>query len=523
MRRPLLCVLSVLATSLSLLAVPAASPSSSAQRAAASLSIGPEVFVGGQSLTFTGSLPEAPNTNLKIETLFNRSGDAWNTRDGIVGSTDARGDFTFQHPGPNNYGIRYRVRAVTGATTPAVFLEPRQQEVALSVGGGAPLEPAVAVVGTPLTIDVDTTPVGRGNLGRPAPAFPGRPLLLQQRVRVDQWEDRATTVAGTDGSASFLLDLTEPGAHAFRVVMDDIRTDGNQIGWFPSHPLPVTVVATEVEADAVRAALAAPVTTTAPRGGAGGGGHATPTAGQRYRWGPALFDFAWEGGESLTDRPDRGTRRTGGWIDASDGSGRVAHYNGGMALTSHVSEFPGNGDRGTTTATLAGNAMTYGRWEFRRRIDVFEDGAPDYRVTIDLVPASDPDATCGSSVIHVADVTYDATRARVGVSSRRANRSWTGTRRIPRLGDGPHSFGVEVTRRHITWFLDGESIATVRNRKAAPGVPLTPRLGLVGNGQDEMRRTRVLYDWQRGWPLNKRAAKADKGPRLQARPFANRC
>lgn len=511
MRRPLILALVALATTLALLAP----PSSSAQRAGSSLTIGPDVFVGGQSLTFTGTLDGAPDTRLQLQTLFNRTGDEWTTREGIVGTTDARGGFAFEHPGPNNYGISYRVRAVNGATSPPVFLEPRQQEVLLSLNGGEDQEAGHVVSGERFTIDVDTTPTGRGTLGLPPPAFPGRGIRLQQRDGVS-WETVATTRSSDAGTAQFVATAGEVGAGAYRVVLDDIRTDGNEIGWFPSFPLLVTVVASGSDVPAPPTGAEPP---REPPVSSTGGGHATPLASQRYRWGPTLFDFAWEGGESLTDKPDRGTRRTGGWIDTSDGSGRVAHYNGGMALSSHVSEFPGDGDVGTTTATLEGNAMTYGRWEFRRRIDVFENSDADHRITIELVPARPADARCGVNVINVADVTFDAPTARIGMSSKRAGRSWSGSRPIPRLGDGPHTFGVEVTRRHVTWFLDGRSLATVKGRRVAPGVPLTPRLSLVGRGQEEMRRTRVLYDWQRGWELNRQAKRAKTGPSLKASPL----
>ena len=201
----------------------------------------------------------------------------------------------------------------------------------------------------------------------------------------------------------------------------------------------------------------------------------------------------------------------------------MAHYNGGLALSTHISEFPGTGDHGSVSATLEGNALTYGRWEFRRRIDVFEDAGTDYRILIELVPADARRTSCGTDTITVADVAYDSTTAQLGVSSSRAGRTWSGSRAIPRLADGPHSFGVEVMRRHITWFLDGSSLATVKNRRAAPGVPLTPRLSIVAPDDEEMRRTRVLYDWQRAWPLNKQAMRADSGNGLQARATSNRC
>lgn len=525
MRRQLLGAMTALATGLTVVAVLGASPSTSVERAASSLKISPDVFVGGQSLHFVGSISGAPNSQLKIETLFSRGGDAWNTRDGIVGTTNSAGAFDFYFPGPNNFGIRYRVKASNGKTSPPVVLEPRQQEVELSLNDGEPQEPGTVVSGDDFTIYVDTTPTGRGNLGRPAPPFPGRELALQQRVRGDQWTTVQTAPASNTGTAQFTLTAGTPGPLAYRIRQDDITTGGNKIGWFPSFPLELTVVSSRAAARASTTSpaigpVASPVVTRSTSARSTGG---TPLASQRYRWGPPAFDFAWEEGESLTSPPYRGTKRKGKWIDRSDGSGRVAHYNGGMGLGSNVSEFPGDGDHGSTSATLKGNALKYGRWEFRRRIDVFENVGPDYRIKIELVPAKAKQDHCGANTITVADVSYNSGSAKLGVNSYRAKKSWSGSKKIPKLGDGPHSFGIEVTRDHITWFLDGNSLATVKNRKVSPGVPLTPRLSLVGQQQNEMRRTRVLYDWQRGWPLNKQAQKAKRGSGLKARKLKGAC
>ena len=526
MKRQLTSATVTLAAALMVIAGLGASPGTSAERAASSLTITPEIFVGGQSLHFVGSISGASNSPLKIETLFSRGGDAWNLRDGVVATTNGQGAFDFYYPGPNNFGIRYRVKAGNGKTTPAVVLEPRQQEVVMSLNGGQDQAPGTVVSGDSFRIDVNTTPTGRGNLGRPAPPFPGRELALQQRVGGDRWKTVETASAANDGTATFVLTAGSPGSIAYRIRQDDIKTGGNQIGWFPSFPLEITVVPAGAAPRLIPTPVAgvsnAPRSTLASSSAARSGG-ATPLASQRYRWGPSLFDFAWEDGESLTDKPYRGTKRKGRWIDSSNGSGRAAHYNGGMALSTNISEFPGDGDHGATAVTLKGNALTYGRWEFRRRIDVFENVGPDYRVKIDLVPAKAKQDHCGGNTINVADVAYDSTTAKIGVNSYRAKKSWAGSRKIPRLGDEPHSFGIEVLRDRITWFLDGESLATVKNRKVVPGVPLTPRLSLVGVGQQEMRRTRVLYDWQRGWPLNKQALKAKTGPGLKAKKLTGAC
>ena len=504
-------------------------PGTLAARQRSTLRATPKRFVGGQALTFTGHLAGAPRAQLKVQTLFDRPGDRWTTRPGIVGTTDDQGDFRFVLPAPSNYGIRYRVKAVGGPSGSAVRFEPRQQELVLSLDGGAAQRPGAVVSGSRFWIDVDTTTRGRGDLGRPAPAYPGRPLALQQRVLGNQWATVAQAVASAEGTARFELMAGAPGTTAYRVRQEAISTGGNQIGWFPSFPLEVRVTGT---AAAARAAAPSPVAATsssrrpapaalAPspvgRGSTGGG-----QAGQRYRWGPTEYDFAWERGESLTARPSRGRDRTGRWVDRSNGSGRAAPYNGGMALSTNVSELPGRGDHGSTSVTLEGNAMTYGRWEFRRRIDVFEKGGRDYRVKIELVPA-DADERCGADTITVSDVAFNSTSTRIGVDSSRAGRTWSGERRIPQLGDRPHAIAVEVTPSHITWFLDGRSLATVSNPKAVPGVPLTPRLSLVGSQRKEMRRTRVLYDWQRAWGLNHQARRAATGPGLKAKNGSKAC
>ena len=526
MSRRLICAMAALATTMTMLAATGASPVASAETKAATLRVTPPVFVGGQALNFVGEISGAPNSQLKIQTHFNRPGDAWNTRDGVVGTTNGKGEFDFSHPAPNNFGISFRVRAANGQTSPAVRFEPRQQEAALSLNGGPEQAPGTVKLGDTFTIDVDTTPTGRGNLGRPAPAFPGRKLALQQRVKGNSWKTVATAPASANGTARFVRTANEVGPLAYRVRQDDIKTEGNRIGWFPSFPLEISVVArratTGVASTSRGAAPITPARATAPATVARSGG-ATPLASQRYKWGPTQWDFAWEQGESLTDPPYRGRKVKGRWIDRSDGSGRVSHYNGGMALSTNISEFPGTGDHGATSATLKGNALKYGRWEFRRRVDVFEEAGPDYRVKIDLVAAKGKHDHCGGNSINVADTSFDSNVVKIGVNSYRAKKSWSGSRRIPQVGDGAHSFGIEVTRSKITWFLDGEILATVKNRKAVPGVPLTPRLSLVGQGQQEMRRTRVLYDWQRGWVLNKQAKKPAKGKGLKSKKLKGAC
>ncbi|HWJ82728.1 MAG TPA: family 16 glycosylhydrolase [Nocardioides sp.] len=234
-------------------------------------------------------------------------------------------------------------------------------------------------------------------------------------------------------------------------------------------------------------------------------------ASQKYGWQPSLFDFAWEYGESLTDRPGRGTKRKGKWIDVSTGSGRAARHNGGMMLESSygvvtkrdVSPDFKDGDRGTTSVTLKGNAQAYGRWEVRFTTwTQTADGDP-YDVRFELVPeGTKPD--CRATSIKVAQVTATEDRVDFGAYSPSGDKAWTGSKGGVPIGAraNEHAFAVEVAKDHITWFIDGQPVGTTKDKAAIPGVPLTIRLSLAGNGTNEMRHTYALFDWMRGFPLD---------------------
>ncbi len=245
-----------------------------------------------------------------------------------------------------------------------------------------------------------------------------------------------------------------------------------------------------------------------------------PTASSTHKWGSSLWDFAWEFGESLTSRPYRGTDRVGKWLDSSNGTGRAAKHNGGLSLDSQRG-VEGWGDRGTTAATLRGQPMKYGRWETKLRMKTAENNARDYRVRAELIPDNPAAYHCGAKNITIAEVTAHGSRLVVGAKS--GNRQWTYSKRLTAFKRGGSvAFAVEVTRRHISWFLNGRVIATVRSRSAVSDVPLTMRLSLVGSGQREMNRVIVISDWQRGWSLDRGRPDA-RGHALRRGTYSGGC
>ncbi len=484
------------------------------------LTVSPRVYVGGQRLTFAGTVGGRGRQRLGMQFHMGRPGDTWTRVAGFRSRTDPDGSFRFTYPAPANFNIRFRV--FSGArTTPAHRFLARSQESVMR------FSPARPVAGRDFSVTVDTTPEAGGRPDLPPPAFPGREVALQKRVDGGTWRTIRTGSTNGAGQASFTV--REPaGRYAYRVRQDAVTSNGNEIGWHPSFPAEFVVGRAGAAARAGGGgsmtlpdlSTAGPVDARAMQAPAARSQGST-NASQRYGWRPQLFDFAWERGESLSSGPWRGSRRQGGWQDTSTGSGRASHFNAGLMLDSSFRNTGGPGDHGDVTATLHGNAQAYGRWEFRTRSWTLENRARDYRLRMELVPENASDYRCGAQNITVADISDHSSRLALGVKAL-GGRSWSYTKGGVHLGDDAHNVAVEITHRHISWFLDGRIIATVRSRDAVSGVAMTPRVSMVGVQQKEMNHTKVIFDWIRAWtPEN--GSSPRNGHRLQRGTYRSGC
>jgi hypothetical protein len=493
-----------------------ASPVPSMAAPAPSLSVTPGVYVGGQAVLFDGNIGVRGIRNVHLQINMGGS-SSWTDLPRSRATTRADGSFHFRHPAPSMFGIRVRV-ASGRAATPAVTFDARSQDLTLQA-------PARVTPGQGFSINVDTTPVLPRRPDLPPPVFPGRTLTLQKRVDgagwlQSQWETIATGQTDQNGNGRFDVTETDPGTAVYRVRQGNWTRGENEIGWYPSFPAFVEVVDPSALRLNTSSSTTAPATQrTTPV--AARAGETVSTASQKYGWRPALYDFAWEFGESLTSRPYRGTDRTGWWLDSSTGSGRAAKHNGGLMLDSQRG-VDGPGDYGTTAATLRGNPRTYGRWETKLRLKSPETNAQDYHVKVELVPDRPADYHCGGQTITVADLTPHGSSVRVGARSFRADRQWTARAPLGSLLGPSATFSVEVAKGHISWFVNGRVIATVRDQAAVSDVPMTLRLSLVGQGQEEMNRTQVISDWQRGFSLD-RGRKVTSGQAPQRSSYTGGC
>jgi hypothetical protein len=359
-------------------------------------------------------------------------------------------------------------------------------------------------VGQLFGITVDTTPedIYRSPESRGLPVFGGRVLTLQERLDGDTWRTLDTTTVGPTGLGVFAGLSDDSGVVVYRVREENYFDNGNRIGWVQSFPLYVLVGrdAQAMYAPRHNVTLARP-SMPRPLSAATRGSFAS-TASQRFGWQPSLWDFAWEHGQSLTSPPSRGTNRVGSWLDYSDGGGRVQKYNGGLSISSKRYNGAGPGDFGTTRATLQGNSATQGRWETAMRVrSAYESGGRDYAIVAELVPANAADYDCGSHNIQIASISPFSSQVRFGVRSPQYRWSGTATASTTPL-QRPYTVAVEVSTRHITWFLNGAPVGSVTDSAALSGVPLTLRLSLVGEGQAEMNQVSLISDWQRGFPIS---------------------
>lgn len=484
-----------------------ASPSSSEQQASASFQVTPDDhYIGGQALTFSGNIGAAGQRTVRLQSHMGRPGDTWVPLEGISSTTQSDGSFDFVFRAPGMKGISYRVVS-GGLTTNAIRFEALQQDLVL-----APRTTPVA--GAPFVIEVDTTPeLARRPDVQGLQPIPGRTLTLQRRIDGDEWEQMGQSSVNAQGNGSFTVTETDPGTVVYRVRQEDWTADGNQIGWFPSFPTYVEVTQDgQAPADSTDR-IARETCVGFPTGDQAG-----PTASGTNLWGPSLFDFAWVAGESLTSKPYRGTRKRGQWVDYTDGSGRVNKNNGGLMLDSKRDNVCGDGDFGTTRATLQGNAQTYGRWETRLRLKSDENNDRDYLTVVELVPERAADYACGARNITLAAMTPHGNSFSFGAKAGKTQ--WKGTKSGVSINNTPQNFAVEVTQKHVTWFFQGKPVGTVKSRAASSDVPMTLRLSMEGGpDEQEMNHTELISDWQRSWTL-KRGAKVTNGKSLTKSSFS---
>jgi hypothetical protein len=176
---------------------------------------------------------------------------------------------------------------------------------------------------------------------------------------------------------------------------------------------------------------------------------------------------------------------------------------------------------GTVSARMTGHGRQYGRWEARVRAEQYTADATPYHVVWELVPTSG--YHCGARSIVLADYALGSSTADMYV--RTAPRTeLTASRSGLALGPGPfHTYAVEVTPDHVSWFVDTRVVMTDRRPEARSGATYAVRFRLVGTPGARMNPGRMQMDWVRYYSLARKNAQSIEAPPAREQTYAGAC
>ena len=173
---------------------------------------------------------------------------------------------------------------------------------------------------------------------------------------------------------------------------------------------------------------------------------------------------------------------------------------------------------GRVTATARTQSAKYGRWEARIRAVELTRGAHHYRFWWELVPSGGNH--CRKGVV-LASYKPGAHRAKGEV--RTAGRQFTFSRKRDLRSRAWHTYAVEVTRNHVSWFVDTRVVRTERRDRALTGVELRPRLRIEAEAGGRMNDSRLQADWVRYYTLKRPNAKSIKAPQMDRKRYRQGC
>jgi len=177
----------------------------------------------------------------------------------------------------------------------------------------------------------------------------------------------------------------------------------------------------------------------------------------------------------------------------------------------------------STGVTLRHEAHDRGRWEIRLRGKRLESADTDFTVAAELIPSGTQSYDCGARNIRFAGFRPTGTE-----SSFHA-------RNLPNLSfeaqHGPldlrndywNTYGVEVTPKRISWFVNGQVRATERRPEALSGIPLTLRLQLEAVPGATMNDSRLQVDTVRYFTLKSPNDKSVRAPQPEQTTYDDAC
>jgi Glycosyl hydrolases family 16 len=172
-------------------------------------------------------------------------------------------------------------------------------------------------------------------------------------------------------------------------------------------------------------------------------------------------------------------------------------------------------------ATLAGHNRTYGRWEARVRGHLSGPGTRAYTLFWELVPSNQP-YHCGAGNLVLSQYALGTNTATTHVRNL-PNADFTTSKWLYLNDNEFHTYAVEVTPDHVSWFVDTKVIRTERRPAALAGVPYMVRFRLQGVSGAVMKKGRMQMDWMRFYSLERKNAQSIEAPQHTQTTYADAC
>ncbi len=175
---------------------------------------------------------------------------------------------------------------------------------------------------------------------------------------------------------------------------------------------------------------------------------------------------------------------------------------------------------GDTVAKLSGHGRQYGRWEARVRGRNYGSSGTPYRAVWGLSPTTD--YRCGARSIVLSDYPLGTNRTTMHVRNL-PNRDYTVSKSMNLYNNQFHTYAIEVTPDHISWFVDTKVIRTERRSTARTGATYDAFFRLVSKPGANMIQGRMQMDWVRYYTLARPNAQPITAPQLTESTYADAC
>jgi len=172
------------------------------------------------------------------------------------------------------------------------------------------------------------------------------------------------------------------------------------------------------------------------------------------------------------------------------------------------------------TMEATDQAAQYGRWEARVRVVEESRGNTPFAVTWELAPSAS--LACDVNRIVLASYHPGDDRARGEVHTL-PNQAFRYSRALDLQSGAWHTYAVEVTPTHISWFVDTKVMRTERRTAALAGAKFHPEFEVLGQAGQRMNTSRMQMDWVRYYDLHRPNAQSIAARRMTHGTFPLSC